>query len=427
MSLPAESYDFIAVGSGAAALVAALVASAGGLSVIILEKTDRIGGTSAMSGAGTWIPANHVARAAGISDSAEETLAYLRSAAPDGWADKEEPLWRAFVTHAPRMLEFVEQHTPLRFELIDEPDPFAERAGGKHNGRMVSPRALSRRQIGRHARALRRSTLPHIFTYREMHRYDPYHAPVSAGLRLLPRLAWRWLTDRRGQGNALITGLLKGCIDHGCRLELQAPVRRLIHDRPGRVTGVELGGRTIEARRGVLLATGGFEWDEALCARNFPGPLDRIGSPRSNTGDGQRMAAEVGAQLDRMDQANVYPTIPTVYEGRLHGLPITFQAEPHAIVVDRHGVRFVSEYQLQHRRSARPPRSRRLAAAPARLARRRPSVPSPVAAAACIRTPPAGLAAARRQHPGTCPRHRCTGSGARRHRRTLQRLLCRRP
>ena len=211
---------------------------------------------------------------------------------------------------------------------------------------MVSPRPLSRRLIGHHACALRRSTLPHIFTYREMHDDDPSHAPFSVGLRLLPQLAWRWLTDRRGQGNALITGLLKGCIDHGCRLDLQAEVRRLTRDCSGRVTGVELDGRSIAARRGVLLATGGFEWDETLRTRNFAGPLDRIGSPRGNTGDGQRMAAEAGAQLDRMDQANVYPTIPTVYEGKLHGLPITFQAEPHAIVVNRHGQRFVSEYDF---------------------------------------------------------------------------------
>ena len=186
MRSQAESCDFVVVGSGAAALVAALVASVGGLSEVILEKTDRIGGTCAMSGAGTWIPANHLARAAVSDDSTEEALTYLRSAAPDGWAEHEEPLWRAFVTQAPRMLQFVEAHTPLRYELTDEPDPFAEHARGKHSGRMVSPRALSRRLVGRHARALRRSTLPHIFTYREMHQHDPYHAPIRAGLRLLP-------------------------------------------------------------------------------------------------------------------------------------------------------------------------------------------------------------------------------------------------
>jgi 3-oxosteroid 1-dehydrogenase len=346
-----SQFDFVVVGSGAAALTAALTASVGGLRVAILEKTDRIGGTSAMSGAGTWIPANHLARNAGIVDSPEEALTYLRSAAPDGWAEQEEPLWRAMVTQAGRMLAFVEQHTPLRYELTDEPDPFAEHPGGKPNGgRMVSPRALSRRLVGRYAPALRRSTLPHIFTYQEMKTLDPYHHPLRAGLRLLPKLAMRWLTDSRGQGSALITGLLQGCLAHGCQLELGARVTALSRDGSGRVTGVELEQRGVSrhlaATGGVLLATGGFEWDEALRATHFPGPFDRNGSPRANTGDGQRMAAAVGAQLDRMDQANVYPTIPTVYEGKPHGLPMIFQAEPHAIVVDRHGKRFVSEYDF---------------------------------------------------------------------------------
>ena len=346
-----ETADMVVVGSGAAALVAALAAAAGGLRVTILEKAGWIGGTSAMSGAGTWIPANHVARVAGIADSEEEALAYLRSAAPEGWAEREDPLWRAFVTHAPRMLEFVERHTPLRYELTDEPDPFAEYPGGKpEGGRMVSPRALSRRLVGRYAAKLRRSTLPHIFTYREMLDHDPYHTPIRAGLRLLPRLVARLATNSAGQGSALITGLLKGCLDQGCRIELDARVHRLLQDEWGNVVGVEVErdgvSRRIAARRGVVLATGGFEWDEALRKAYFPGPFDRIGSPRGNTGDGQRMAAAIGAVLDRMDQANVYPTIPTIYEGRRHGLPMIFQAEPHAIVVDHHGRRFVSEYDF---------------------------------------------------------------------------------
>lgn len=344
MNSTAESFDFVVVGSGAAALVAALVASVGGLRVLILEKTDRIGGTSAMSGAGTWIPTNHLARAAGIEDSEEEALTYLRSAAPEGWQAREDPLWRSFVQQAPRMLRFVEQYTPLRYEMTDEPDPFAECPGGKICGRMVSPRALRRGVLGRYAPALRRSTLPHLFTYREMLETNPFHAPARAVLRLLPRLAWRWLTGAAGQGSALIAGLLKGCLEHGCELRLNTPVRRLLTGAEGRVCGVALADSAIGSQRGVLLATGGFEWDTELRERHFAGPFDRIGSPRSNTGDGQRMAAEVGARLERMDQANVYPTVPTFYEGRPHGLPIVFQAEPHAIVVNCRGMRFVSEY-----------------------------------------------------------------------------------
>ncbi|MBV9569544.1 MAG: FAD-dependent oxidoreductase, partial [Hyphomicrobiales bacterium] len=216
-----EIVDVVIVGSGSAGGAAALRLALGGLSVLMLEKTERLGGTSAMSGAGVWIPANHHARAAGIADSEGEALAYLRAASPEGW-EAEEALWASFVQAAPRMLEFLEAHTPLRFALTTEPDPLAERHGGKKQGRMVSPRPLSRRLLGSLAPKLRRSTLPHLFTYHEMIGSDIYHHPIRAAAKLAPQLLHRLLTGSRGQGSALMTGLLKGCIDAGCRIEIGA-------------------------------------------------------------------------------------------------------------------------------------------------------------------------------------------------------------
>ena len=341
--------DVIVIGSGAAALSAALAARVGGASVLILEKSEKVGGTSAMSGGGTWIPCNHHARAAGLADSPEEVLTYLRAASAPGWDKTEQHLWQAFVENAPKMLEFVETHTPLRFALVQEPDPQAEKPGGKTVGRMVSPRPLSRRLLGPLAPKLRRSTLPHRFTYQEMVGDDPYGAPVRAVLKHWPKLLRRLITDSAGQGNALMIGLIRGVLDRGCRLELGARVTELMVDpASGRVEGVEVerNGRRerLAARRAVVLATGGFEWDTELYNKNFPGPLGWRGSPPTNTGDGQKMAAKVGAALDRMDQANIYPVLPTRYEGRQHGMPALYQAHPHAIVVDRNGRRFVSEF-----------------------------------------------------------------------------------
>jgi 3-oxosteroid 1-dehydrogenase len=346
---PDDMPDIIVIGSGAAALSAALTASVRGASVLILEKSHKVGGTSAMSGAGTWIPVNHHAKALGIADSAEEALTYLRAASADGWRASEDHLWASFIEHAPKLLEFLEAHTPLRFEFVPEPDPQAEKPGGKALGRMVSPRPLSRWLVGRYAGRIRRSTLPHLFTYREMVGHDPYGDPIGSVLSIWPRLLFRLVTNSRGQGNALVVGLLRGCLDHGCRLETGARVVDLVvEEATGWVEGVEVerDGRRARhlARRGVLLATGGFEWDRELFARHFPGPLGWIGSPPTNTGDGQKLAMRIGAALERMDQANIYPLLPTSYEGKQHGMPATYQAHPHAIVVDRHARRFVSEY-----------------------------------------------------------------------------------
>jgi 3-oxosteroid 1-dehydrogenase len=346
---PPNDCDVLVIGSGSAALSAALRCAVGGLRVTIVEKTGKLGGTSAMSGAGTWIPANHRAAEAGVPDSPDEALAYLRAASPPGWQETEDALWAAFARDAPVMLTFVEKHTPLHFALTEEPDTMVEKQGGKRYGRMLSPLPLRRSLAAPYARSIRRSTLPHLFAYQEVYDGNLFHHPVRATLRYAHRLLWRLLTGTRAQGSALVVGLLAGCLRHGSRVELDTrAVELCVED--GTVVGaiVERDGqrRTLRARRGVVLATGGFEWDSALRNAHFPGPLDRLGSPRANTGDGQRMAEAAGAQLARMDQANVYPTLPTVYEGKPHGIPLMFHAEPHAIMVDRTGKRFVSEFDF---------------------------------------------------------------------------------
>lgn len=342
-----DACDVLVIGSGSAACAAALRAAKGGLKVLVIEKTEWLGGTSAMSGSGVWIPANHVAAAAGVGDSRDDAIAYLRAVQPEAWAEREDARWLSFVQSAPDMLKFLSDNTPLDFRLVNEPDPFTEAPGGKTFGRMLSPMPLSRRIVGRFAKHMRRSTLPHAFTYQEVVNLDLYHHPIRAGLRLWPKLLWRWLRNAGGQGTALMTGLVRGCLDAGVTFRLETRAVRLLSDPTERIIGAEVESAgtldRIEARRGVVIATGGFEWDPEMRARYFPGPLDRLGSPRTNEGDGQKLAAAVGAELDRMDQANVYPCLPTRYQGRPHGLPMTFQAEPHSIVVNRHGKRFVSE------------------------------------------------------------------------------------
>src|SRR3954466_9667139 len=125
-----DEVDVVVMGSGSAALAAALTAAVGGASVLVLEKAPVLGGTSAMSGAGTWIPANHHMLAAGHADSPEEALAYIRAAAPPGWREQEDALWRAFAENAPKMLALVERCSPLRFRLVRVHDSYAELPGG---------------------------------------------------------------------------------------------------------------------------------------------------------------------------------------------------------------------------------------------------------------------------------------------------------
>lgn len=350
MTILPDECDVLVLGSGSAGLTAALTAASRGLSVTVLEKTEVLGGTSAMSGAGTWIPANHHAAAAGIEDSPEEALAYIRAAAPEGWAKAEDALWQRLVADSPAMLRFVEQTTPLRFRLTPEPDPLRDLPGAKPRGRMLSPLPLSRWRAGRFAFRIRRSTIPELFTYHEAVETDLYHHPYRTALSLLPRLFWRILTNTRGKGTALIVGLLRGCLDQGCRIALNTRAVALIQDTSGVVTGAVVDHRgerrRIVARRGVVVATGGFEWDDALRAAHFPGPVDFLGSPTSNAGDGHRMAREAGAALAHMDQATLTPSVPTRYQGRVLAMPVPFHTERNAMLVNRDGRRFVNELRF---------------------------------------------------------------------------------
>jgi 3-oxosteroid 1-dehydrogenase len=339
-----QKFDVVVMGSGAAGLAAALAAATHGAKVLVLEKSPVLGGTTAMSSAGTWVPCNDHMKAAGIHDSPEDTLAYIRAVSPPGWQETEDGLWQALAENSGPMLRFVEKHTPLVFELVNHPDFYVEAPGGNLFGRMVSPKLISRYRLGRWWNKVRPSVKPQYFTYKEMVGgilKDPWRSVLRMG----PALAWRFLTGKVGLGNGLVVGLVRGCLDHGCEIKINAEVKHLMLES-GTVTGVEavIDGKavTIRARKGVVIATGGFDWAPDYMPKYFPG-MELIGAPRANTGDGQRMAEEAGAELARMDQANIAPVTFTQYEGHRHAQPLYDIYAPHCILVNRQAERFVSE------------------------------------------------------------------------------------
>ena len=348
MSSETHECDVAVIGSGAAGLSAALTAWVHGADVVVVEKSERLGGTSAMSGGNVWVPCHHHQAGIGVQDSREEALEYIRAASPSGWHNSEDALWAAFVDHAPLMLRFLERHSPLRFVPNGEPDPYAELPGGKRSGRNVSAAPLPVRMLGRWSGRLRACapTLRYRLCYEELVDTSFIAHPKKWMLRFGPKLLWRLVTGRQTMGGALVVGLLKGCLDAGCTVWNGSPARSLIR-AGGRIGGVEIergaSPVTLLARKGVVLASGGFEWNAELMEEHFPGPVEWTGSPATNTGDGHRMAAAVGAKLDHMDQALVIGTTPYLYEGRVQGTPSADFMLPHSMIVNRHARRFVNE------------------------------------------------------------------------------------
>lgn len=336
----AEAFDVVVLGSGCAGMMAALSAADHGASVCLLEKADVLGGTTALSSGVAWLPANRYQAEHGVEDSAAEARAYLE-ALSHGLIRPE--MAEAFIDTVNPMLDWVEARTPLRMRLVPGyPDYHPEHPGGKPGGgRSTEPELFSFHELGEWADRF-------LGTRRSMYVGE---TPVGGGTGFLTpeEEARRAEHALEGLGRGLLGALLRGLLDHDVTVRTSAAAVRLLTD-DGRVTGVLLAdGRTVRARYGVVLATGGFERDEELVRAFLRGPLRHPAGAPGNTGDGLRMAMRVGAQLGVMREAWWVPvvTLPGV-EGEqyaLHGVQLLQRERtlPRTIMVNADGRRFTNE------------------------------------------------------------------------------------
>jgi len=336
--------DVIVLGSGAAGLTAALAAHSEGCSVLVLEKAERIGGTSAWSGGMIWIPNNHHMREAGIPDSDEEAVGYLLSMS-HGLMD--ETLVRAFVETGPEMVRWLEQNTPVQFQSVGAfPDYHPEHPGGKPSGgRSLECPMFSYKELGAWAERVSVGEFyPEVITTMGE---TPLGQPIPAAIPAT-ELERRRANQERGCGQALIGRLLKACLDRGIEIRTGARARELCIEG-GAVVGVRIdsanGASDLSASAGVVLATGGFEWNDSLVAAFLRGPMTGRVSPSTNTGDGLVMAMKAGAALSNMREAWWLPVAQVPREGK-SPLTILITSErtfPGSIMVNREGKRFTNE------------------------------------------------------------------------------------
>lgn len=336
--------DVVVLGSGGAALIAAIAAhDFGATDVVILEKTGMVGGTTAMSGGMLWIPGNHHQQEAGIADSDEDVVAYLDALAP-GALDPDT--LGAFLESGPEMIRYLADRTPVRLHAFaDFPDYQPYLPGAKPDGgRSLDNAAFPFASLGKWASRVNPSKMAY-----------PLRGSLMEAIRGTldeAALAEREAGDYRGLGQALVGALFKAVIDRDIPVRFEHRARRLVKDGE-RITGVvaeDAGGREVRARarRGVVIATGGFEWNEQLVRTFLRGPLTGPVSVPENEGDGLLMAIEAGAQLGNMQNAYWMQSALEFKPQHRHAKPNYMlgsdeRARPGAILVNRAGQRFVNE------------------------------------------------------------------------------------
>lgn len=336
-------FDVVVLGTGAAGLVAALAAAEQGASVGLFEKADHVGGTTAISGGACWVPCNAQMAASRIADSRDDALRYLASLSfghiRPGFAE-------AFIDDGPRVFRWLESASALRMKIVSGyPDYHPERPGGKPGGgRTLEPELFSFRHLAGWADRV-------VPSHRNAHLMLS-DTTLGGGTGHLDEevQARRKADDLRGCGAALVGPLLKACLDRGVEPVTASRAQDLIIEG-GRVAGAVVGppggALVVRAARGVVLATGGFEWDPELVRGFLRGPMTSPASIPANVGDGLLIAMRAGAALDNMPQAWWVPVIEIPGDaafGRQHATLLNRERTlPRSIIVNRLGRRFTNE------------------------------------------------------------------------------------
>lgn len=338
-----EETDVVILGSGAAALTSAIMAHDQGAKVIILEKANQVGGTTAFSGGIPWIPNNRYMKEEGIEDSSEEAKQYIERLT--GGKEPDTALIDVFIEEGPKMIDYLHEHTPVRFKVPKGyGDYFANLPGGKDEGRSLDPRPFPLNDLGEWSEKIRRNPIFPPLTLEEGGAVDPKDIDFTiVGERMEQNITT--------MGRALAGSLFKAVLDRGIETRLQTAGRELISNDNGDIVGIraeyEGEDQFIGARKGVVIATGGFEWNKELVRSFLKGEITHPLSPPGNDGDGLIMAMEAGAALRNMTEAWWSPAFvdPTMeYEGHVFN-QIDSQARTMAnsMIVNKLGKRFVNE------------------------------------------------------------------------------------
>jgi len=366
-----ETVDLLVIGAGAGGMAAALTAAVEGLNVLVCEKADQLGGTTATSAGTIWIPGSTHSARAGVPDTVERARSYLDSVIGQREDRTLHGLREAFLTSAADAIDYLEQHGDVAFAAAAmHPDYLSNHAGAALGGRALNAMPFDGRLLGRDFKRIRPAR-PELTVLGGM---MVSKADIPALLKplasvsnarhvagLLIRHASDRLRHRRGtrlvMGNALVARLFSSLRKHSVPIRFGTGLVELTL-RDGRVTGAVVedatGRRPITARHGVVLATGGVGWNAALRRRLFPAAAAQHSlAPTTTTGDGM-MAAEQAGALPASGPGTGGLWMPVSQTTGRNGEPVLFphiildRAKPGLLAVNHTGRRFTNEADSYH-------------------------------------------------------------------------------
>lgn len=346
--------DVVIVGSGGGGMAAALTAHVSGLKTLVVEKSPYFGGSTALSGGGIWVPGAPAQRREGYCPDPEGVVGYLLKIT-DGLVS--EARIRQYVESAPKMLEFLEGLSGW-FEFVWKPgyaDYYPELPGGSQLGSTINVPAIDLRKLGPDEQTLLQplALAPRGIWLGPKELRTFYRIRQSwAGKGVLVKLMWRMFKARvfnermAAIGQSLAARLRLAMRECDVPLWLNAPMTELLTDADGAVTGVMIeragDAQRIGARRGVILASGGFDHDLAWRKEELPVLAQdwSFGNPAA-TGDGIRAGQKVGAATDLLDEAWWFPAIQWP-DGRMQFM-LNERMMPAQFIVNGDGKRFINE------------------------------------------------------------------------------------
>ncbi|KAL2759900.1 hypothetical protein ACRALDRAFT_1079160 [Sodiomyces alcalophilus JCM 7366] len=350
--------DVLIVGSGGAALTAALRAKSLGLDALVVEKSPKVGGTTCYSGSGCWVPNTHIH--ADPRDSTEKALTYLESIVGDAGPASTREKKLAFLETGPKMVKWLEDAGYKWAVTPEYPDYFPSQPGAQVGGRTIEAAMFDANLLGPWKDKLNinpvRAPLP-LYTY-ELSKIVRAKCSLDGmmtafkiwGLRLYPN---RFLgSDPVCLGVSMIGQLIYLNVQQGTPIWTETPMKELTVNDDGRVTGaiIERQGQkiTVEASKGVILAAGGFARNDAMRKAHQASPITADWTSACPTDQGEAITAAtskpIGAATALMDSA---------WWGAAMWDPASKQGIwclydrglPHSIIVDQDGRRFLNESQ----------------------------------------------------------------------------------